>query len=138
MLVAVVVVVVIAATVVVMQNSSGLGINPGGPGYQEPDGSTTSGNTTPIFVNTTTNSANRISVTGLSLCPSDCIYPSPYVSALVTVNASVPISSLQAYVNNTYDGTPIQNPSVTTVACTTSSGQTCSVELGGSAYSNAT
>jgi hypothetical protein len=115
-----------------------VGINPGGPGYQEPNSDTSSTSTIPIFVNSTTNLANRISVAGLSLCPSNCIYPAPYVSALVTINASVPISTLQVYVNNSYDGTPIQNPSVTTVACTTSAGQTCSVELRGNSYSNAT
>ena len=27
---------------------------------------------------------NAISITGLSLCPSNCVYPAPYVSALVT------------------------------------------------------
>ena len=85
-----------------------------------------------------TNPNNTIAVTGLSLCSSDCIYPSPYASATVTINATVPLSRLDVYVNHTYDSTPITNPSTTTVTCTTSPGQTCSVELGGSAYSNAT
>lgn len=49
-----------------------------------------------------------IAVTGLGLCSSDCIYPSPYASA--TVNASIPISTLSVYVNGTYDGTPVNNP----------------------------
>lgn len=133
---AVVAVVAVVATVVIVQNGSLVGFSPGGPGV--PDGYTTTGSATPTFVNSTTNSANQISVTGLSLCPSNCIYPAPYVSALVTINASVPITTLQVYVNRTYDGTPIQNPSTTTVACTTSAGQTCSVELGGRAISNAT
>jgi hypothetical protein len=136
--IAVVALVIVAATIVIVESSSSVGIDPGEPGYQEPNTCTTcSTSTTPIFVNSTTNSANKIAVTGLSLCPSNCIYPAPYVSALVTINASVPISTLQVYVNNTYDGMPIQNPSVTTVVCTTSVGPTCSVELGGTAYSNA-
>jgi len=85
-----------------------------------------------------TNEHNAISVSGLSLCPSNCVYPAPYVSASVLINASVPISSLTVYVNNTYDGVAFQNPSTTTIACTAGAGQTCSVELGGSGYSSGT
>jgi hypothetical protein len=81
---------------------------------------------------------NTISISGLSLCSSNCGYPAPYASALVAINASVPISTLEVYVNNTYDGLALQNPSTTTVACSTAAGQTCSVELGGSGYSNRT
>jgi hypothetical protein len=82
---------------------------------------------------------NTISISGLSLCSSSCgAYPAPYASALVTIDASVPVSTLEVYVNNTYDGLALQNPSTTTIACSTSAGQTCSVELGGSGYSNAT
>ncbi len=85
-----------------------------------------------------TNPNNNITVTGLGLCSSNCIYPSPHASATVMINAVVPISTLVVYVNNTYDGTPIMNPSTTTIACTTSPGQNCSVQLGGSGYSNTT
>jgi len=85
-----------------------------------------------------TNPNNTISVSGLSLCSSNCGYAAPYASALVMINASVPISTLKVYVNNTYDGLAFQNPSVTTVACSTAAGHICSVLLGGSAYSNAT
>ena len=99
---------------------------------QEPSSSSTE--TISLF----TNPNNTITVTGLGLCSSNCIYPSPYASATVTINATVPISTLAVYVNNTYEATPIRNPSTTTVACTTSPGKTCSVELGGSGYSNAT
>jgi hypothetical protein len=48
-----------------------------------------------------TNPNNTISVSGLSLCSSNCGYPAPYASALVMINASVPISTLKVYVNNT-------------------------------------
>lgn len=137
-LVALVAVAVIVATIAIMQNGSGGALNAGGPGRQRPSNYTESTTTTPIFVNSTTNPADTISVTGLSLCPSNCVYPAPHVSALVAINGSVPISTLQVYVNNSYDGMPIQNPSVTTIACTTSSSKTCSVELGGSSYSNST
>ncbi|MDA4117981.1 MAG: hypothetical protein OK455_06520, partial [Thaumarchaeota archaeon] len=89
--------------------------------------------TTSIF----TNPNNTISVSGLSLCSSNCIYPSPYASGLVTINAAVPLLTLVVFVNNTYDSTPIR-PSTTSVTCTTSSGQACSVDIGGSGYSNAT
>lgn len=99
---------------------------------QEPSSSSTE--TTSIF----TNPNNTISVSGLSLCSSNCVYPAPYASALVTINASVPVSILEIYVNDTYDGLTLQNPSTTTVSCSTSPGQMCSVQLGGEGYSNAT
>ncbi len=81
------------------------------------------------------NGRNAVSVSGLSLCASNCIYPAPHASALVTFNGTVPVSSLTVYVNGTYDGTAFENPSTATVACTTAAGQICSVELGGSGYS---
>jgi hypothetical protein len=81
---------------------------------------------------------NTVSVSGLGLCASNCGYPAPYASALVTFNASVPVSSLAVYVNNTYDGLAFENPGTTTVACTASEGQICSVQLGGSGYSSGT
>ena len=89
-------------------------------------------------VSTTKSINNTILVSGLSLCSSNCGYPAPYVSALITFNASVPVSTLKLYVNNTYDGLALQNPSQTTIACSTAAGQTCSVELGGSGYSSGT
>jgi hypothetical protein len=98
---------------------------------QTPCASTTS-------MSQSTNGHNTISVSGLSLCPSNCVYPAPYVSASVLINASVPISFLTVYVNNTYDGVAFENPSTTTIACTTGAGQTCSVELGGSGSSSGT
>jgi hypothetical protein len=84
------------------------------------------------------NGHNAISVSGLSLCASNCDYPSPYVSATILINATVPISTVAVYVNDTYDGLPIQNPGTTTFTCTSSGNQTCSFELGGSRYSNST
>lgn len=81
---------------------------------------------------------NTISVSGLSLCPSNCIYPAPHVSAEILINGSVPISTVAVYVNNTYEGLALQNPSTTTIACSTAAGQTCSVQIGGSGYSSGT
>jgi hypothetical protein len=98
----------------------------------------TLGNKSTIDTSPVTVTKNRISVSGLSLCPTNCVYPAPYVSALVTINASVPISTLVVYVNNTYDTLAFQNPATTTIACSTAPGQTCSVNLGGSAYSSGT
>jgi hypothetical protein len=72
--------------------------------------STPSTGTTSVF----TNPNNTINVTGLGLCSSNCIYPSPYAYATVAINAVVPISTLAVYVNNTYDSTPIRNPNTTT------------------------
>ena len=109
-------------------------------------------NTSTIYLNVTTiqsssstettsaftNPNNTISVSGLSLCSSNCGYPSPYASALIIFNATVPVSSVQVYVNGTYDSLFLQNPTTTTVACSTAAGQMCSVQLGGTVYSNAT
>jgi len=85
-----------------------------------------------------TNPNNTISVSGLSLCASACGYPSPYASALITINATSPVSSVEVYVNGTYDSVFLQNPTTTTIVCSTAAGEMCSVELGGTAYSNAT
>jgi hypothetical protein len=95
--------------------------------------------TVPQSVSTTAStSKNVISVSGLSLCPSNCVYPAPYVSAEVLINGSVPISTLAVFVNDTYDGLAFQNPTSTTIACSTASGQACSVDLGGSGSSSGT
>ncbi len=50
---------------------------------------------------------DAIAVTGLGLCSSDCVYPSPYAYATVLVNASAQLSTLAVYVNGTYNGTPL-------------------------------
>ena len=111
--------------------------NPGAPSIAESI-TNSSSQSMPPSINSTTNPNNTISVTGLSLCSNNCVYPAPHSSALINITATVPISTLAVYVNNTYDGLAIQNPSTTTIACTAAAGQTCSVELGGSGYSNAT
>jgi hypothetical protein len=60
---------------------------------------------------TTTNSLGTvISVSGVSLCANNCIYPSPYATALVNFTSNSPVSTLKVYVNGTYDATPLQNP----------------------------
>jgi hypothetical protein len=65
----------------------------------------------PSATTTTTNSLGTvISVSGVSLCASDCIYPAPYATALVQFNSNSPVSILKVYVNGTYDTTPLQNP----------------------------
>ena len=128
---AVLAVILVAAFAFVVSNQASNQLCMGCAG-QEPSSSSTE--TTSIF----TNPNNTISVSGLSLCSSNCVYPAPYASALVTINASVPVSTMKVYVNGTYDALFLQNPTTTTVACSTAAGQTCSVELGGTAYSNAT
>jgi len=47
---------------------------------------------------------NQISLQGVSLCASNCWYPSPYLSATVFVNGSVPLSSLHLFINGTDEG----------------------------------
>ena len=125
------VILVAVSALITFNEASAPPCGPGCPGPQIPNSST---QTTSIF----TNPNNAISVSGLSLCASACGYRSPYASALVTFNATVPVSSVEVYVNGTYDSTFLQNPTTTTVACSTAAGQTCSVELGGTTYSNAT
>jgi len=124
---AVLIVIVVAVSAFIIYNQASnqpcLGCGPG-----------SSTKTTSLF----TNPNNTIAVTGLGLCSSNCGYPSPYASAMVIINATVPLSTLEVFVDHTYDATPITNPSTATFTCTTSSGQTCSVELGGNGYSNAT
>ena len=64
-----------------------------------------------------TGAPNFISVSGLSLCSANCLYPSPYAEAELTVNASVPLSVLKIYVNGTMDTEEFPNPvTVTTYA----------------------
>ena len=46
-------------------------------------------------------SASNITVTGVGLCAANCVYPSPYLSAGISVNASVPLSMIQVFVNGT-------------------------------------
>lgn len=136
--IAIVSVAAVAIGVAAALNYSSGGIVPSGQGVPS---SSTHGSwtgTIPQQTNSTTNPANTISVSGLGLCSSNCGYPAPYASAMVTINANVPLSSLAVYVNNTYDGLPIQNPHTTTVACSTAAGRTCSVLLGGATFSNAT
>ncbi len=82
--------------------------------------------------------AGSISVSGLSLCSSNCVYPSPYATAMVLFSSSVPPATLVVYVNGTYDGLALQNPQVNTVTCTGASGQMCTIQLGGTGYSDAT
>ena len=44
---------------------------------------------------------NHISLNSVSL-ETKSLYPTPHLSAMVIVNASVPLSSLQLYINSTY------------------------------------
>ena len=47
--------------------------------------------------------APNILIQGASLCPTNCVYPSPHLSAMIIVNATIPLSSLTLYVNNTLE-----------------------------------
>jgi hypothetical protein len=46
-------------------------------------------------------STSEITVTGMELCAANCVYPSPFLSAGILVNASVPLSTIQVVVNGT-------------------------------------
>jgi DNA-binding transcriptional ArsR family regulator len=72
---------------------------------------------------------DTISVNGLSLCPSNCVYPSPYLTGTLTISGTTPLTMLEVYVNSTFDGTPIQNPGIETLTnCTQIGNQTtCSI-----------
>jgi hypothetical protein len=128
---AVLAVILVAVSAFIIFNEASNQLCAGCAGQSIPYSST---QTTSIF----TNPNNTMSVSGLSLCASACGYPSPYASALITFNATVPVSSVEVYVNGTYESVFLQNPTTTTIACSTAAGQMCSVELGGTAYSNAT
>jgi len=56
---------------------------------------------------TSIHKTDSISVSGLSICPTDCLYPSPYVSGTVIVNGATPLLTLTVYVNGTFDAEPI-------------------------------
>ena len=47
---------------------------------------------------------NIISLQNVGLCASNCIYPSPELSATVFVNGSVPLSNLHLFINGTDEG----------------------------------
>lgn len=54
-----------------------------------------------------------LSLRNFSLCSSNCVYPSPYLSGEVLVNASAPITSLHLLVNNTSEDYNYFNDSMT-------------------------
>jgi hypothetical protein len=92
--------------------------------------------TMPLCPTTATTTAENISLQGFSLCPTDCVYPSPYLSGLIIVNGTVPLSQIIMYVNGTYNGNIFQNPSTRTAACTGSANETCTVKVEGTCVSN--
>jgi hypothetical protein len=56
---------------------------------------------------------NRISLRNVGLCASNCIYPSPELSAMIFVNASAPLSILHLYVSGTDEGISSQTTAST-------------------------
>jgi hypothetical protein len=60
--------------------------------------------TSATTVSTATTGVNSISLQGVRLCASVCIYPSPYLSATILVNGSVPLSTLRLLINGTDEG----------------------------------
>ncbi len=63
----------------------------------------------PVFLPLSTSPAvaptDKISLpSGVGICSSNCIYPSPYLSATVLVNASSPLVSLRLFINGTDEG----------------------------------
>jgi hypothetical protein len=76
--------------------------SPGGPA----SGPTTKSNEkTPPHTNSTTNPNNKISLRNFGLVAHGGIYPTPYLSGEIWVNASVPWSSYSFYTNDTSCGT---------------------------------
>jgi len=62
---------------------------------------------------TNTVTMTNISLPDVSLCASNCIYPSPYLSATVFVNGSARLSTLHWFVNGTDERTTL-GPNATT------------------------
>ncbi len=75
----------------------------------ETTGQTSIGCSSGSCVTSAHDNGDSISVGPLSICPTNCVYPSPYVSGQVLVNATTPLLTLTVYVNGTFDGTPINN-----------------------------
>jgi len=65
----------------------------------------TTSTTVPSISSTASSSFNFIAIDSMSLCSSNCNYPSPYLSGTVFVNSTVPLRSLQLYINGTSEGT---------------------------------
>ena len=63
--------------------------------------------TGPVFVLVT------MSLRNFSLCSSNCVYPSPYLSGEILFNGSAPVSSLHLLVNNTSEDYNYFNNSIT-------------------------
>ena len=89
---------------------------------------------TTTFVNVTTTqtateaiacaaSSAGISVSGLSLCPANCNYPSPYLSGQVDISGPTPVK-LDVYVNGTFDGSSTLNPTALPPGCFVNGTQT--------------
>ncbi len=82
---------------------------------------------TTTFVNVTTTqtategiacatSSAGISVSGLSLCAANCVYPSPYLSGQLNINGPTPVT-IDVYVNGTFDGSTVLNPTTLPPGC---------------------
>jgi len=82
---------------------------------------------TTTFVNVTTTqtateeiacvaSSSGLSVSGLSLCPTNCVYPAPYLTGQLNINGATPVK-IDVYVNGTFDGTSVLNPTTIPPGC---------------------
>lgn len=62
---------------------------------------------TTTSTNITYTSKNFISIENesVSLCPRNCLYPSPFLSATLFVNSTAPLKWLQLYINGTFEST---------------------------------
>ncbi|MDG6996978.1 MAG: hypothetical protein JRN52_13745 [Nitrososphaerota archaeon] len=61
-------------------------------------------------------SPSNITVSGWELCAKNCVYPSPYLAAMIYVNASVPLSQLQISFNGSLEITDSSWSSSNTLA----------------------
>jgi hypothetical protein len=68
------------------------------------------------FTHINSPTTNSISLQGVGLCASNCIYPSPYLSATILVNASVPTSTLHLFINGTDEGITATSNTMTNYA----------------------
>ena len=52
----------------------------------------------------------QMTLSGFSICVGSCNYPSPYLSGIISVNTSSPVSTLILYINGTYEeSSPVLN-----------------------------
>jgi hypothetical protein len=97
-----------AVVIILVAIAVGLSLRTSPSGVSTLTTSTNSSHTTSSTPSSSTasSSLNFIAISGgMSLCSSNCNYPGPYLSGTVLVNSTVPLRSIQLFINGTLEGT---------------------------------